>query len=162
MWSNGFCGDVFLRETDEFCVCIPPLPRPTLECVQSRFPYVRRVEADNSPEEAVILSSGTLLGKGERISGAQYELRLNCHRDLLLGYQQAVWLEGHQDEYPSLMRWVGEVYIDFPGMIVLETSGNRSILCLSNSGKRWRLCWIWLSFPPLPRGRVATNSLFYL
>lgn len=148
------------RETGEFTLQIPALPRSTFEEIQKRFPGIKAIEGvDHSPTEAVTLKLVTVLREGESsIGGTEYERRIAPHQDIILGYQQAVWLEEHQDEFPEFMALLGKVYIDFSGLVVVDDGGYRGVFCLSQGGGRWHVGDGWLSGDFFRRGRVASSS----
>ena len=104
---NGFrmqIGDDF-RTMEAVAITIPALARPTLEELQAQYSWIKSIERDNSPTEAVKLSLATVLrpDETEAISGVEYERRLTSKLDLIFGYQQAKWLVEHQDEFPDFM-----------------------------------------------------------
>lgn len=150
-----------IRFTDELILRIPALPRPTIEELQGKFPWIRSVERDTSPTEAITLRLGTVLRGGEgTIGGGEYERRLAPKQDILLGYQQAVWLLESQDQLPELMAMaiLGKVYIDLPGLVVAGAGGLRSLPYLRRDGGRWRLRWNWLGYGFSSDGRIAVSS----
>jgi hypothetical protein len=138
-------------------ITIPALPRPTLKELQEKWPWIQSIESDRSPEEAVTLELDTVLKKGENyISGMEYERRI---KDIpVLGYQQAVCLVEHQDEFPEFKKLCGKIYIDFLGLMVLDDDGDRSFPCLHESGGRWGLVWGWVDSGLDSGGRVARSG----
>lgn len=150
-------GD-FFRETGEFTVTIPALSRPTIEELQLEFYWIKSIERDSSPTEAVTLRLGTVLRAGENsINGQEYERRLVSVTGLL-GYQQIKWLVDHQDEHPVFKALLGEIYIDGPGLVVVGSDGSRNFPCLSGGGGRWSLYWRWLSHGLGGGGRIAVSG----
>jgi len=152
----------FFRETGDLngrVVRIPALARPTLEALRSKHDWIRSIETDSSPVSPVTLVLGTFLRVGEgAIGGAEYECRRMPRIDVCLGYQQAAWLVEHQDEFPELMALLGKIYIDFPGLSVVNDDGNRDFPYLSKVGKRWNLSWDWAGSILIPSGRIAASS----
>ena len=144
--------------TTESCsITIPALAQPTLDTLRSKYSFIKSIERDTSPVEAVILNLGTVLTTDENsISGSKYESRIMPLPTL--GYQQATWLVEHQDEFPEFMTLLGKVYIDFPGLVVLSADGDRDIPCLGQDGRRWGLVWHWIGRAFNRRGRVAVSG----
>jgi len=143
------------RETGELSLALPALPRPTLEEIQERYPSIRSIERDTSPEHPVTLVLVTLLRPKELlVVNPEYDRRLARLRSSLLGYQHLHWLLEYQAELPSLMALFGKVHIDFPGIRVVHKNG---ILlapsCLPSVGGRWYGDWSLGS--GFPDGRVA-------
>ena len=157
---NGFrmqIGD-FFRETGELTLSIPALPRPTLQELQAKFSWIKSIERDTSPTDAVILKLGTVLRPDEeRVNGTEYERRLVLKPGLCLGYQQAVWPTEHQDEFPAFMALLGKIYIDFSGLVVVDGDGRRRVPCLVRLGLRWHLHWGWLGADLDQSGRLAVS-----
>ncbi len=162
--KNGFCvlrGDDF-RTTHELSIHIPALPAMSLQEIQAwsneRFSWVKSIERDSAPTEAVTLTLVTVLREGEdRIPGKEYERRIAPHQDLILGIQQAIWLEEHQDEFPEFMALLGKIYIDFSGMVVVDGGGSRHVFCLGQGGGRWYVGYGWLGRGFGRLGRVASS-----
>ena len=161
---NGFrvqVGD-FFRETGELVIHIPALARPTLEQLREKYSWIRQengIERDTSPTDPVTLKLGTVLRPDEEwIKGAEYEQRLAPKLDISLGYQQALWLVEHQDQFPEFMALLGKVYIDFPGLVVVSVDGYRRFACLSRGGGRWCLLWRWIDNGLSQDGRVAISG----
>lgn len=117
------------RETTEITVEIPALPRPTLEELQEKFPWIKSIRRDSSPTEVVTLKLG-------------YERRLVSSPNMVLGYQQAVWLIEYQDKIFSLTALLMRNYVDFSGLAVVDELGDLSVLCLRNDNGRWGLYWL--------------------
>src|SRR4029077_13147853 len=124
-------------------VKIPVLKRPTLKELQSKFPWIKSIERDTSPTKACVFNPITVLREGEtNIFGKEYEKCLNVSErtemgEPLLGYQQAVWLVEHQDEFPEFMALLGKVYIDFAGLVVVDVHGDWDFPYLNHRGGRW-------------------------
>lgn len=161
---NGFqlqIGDFFL-EMEEVTVRVPALPRPTLEQLREEFSWIREengIERDTSPTEAVTLKLGTVLRPDEeRVNGSEYEQRITPKLDICLGYQHACWLVEHQDEFPELMAFLGKVYIDFPGLVVVDADGDRDFPFLDEVGERWYLGWFWVEDALDRDGRIAFSG----
>jgi hypothetical protein len=148
-----------LRETGELTINIPALPRPTLAELQAKYNWIRSIERDSSPTEPVTLVLGTVLREDETsaISGPEYERRLQSHHVVLLGFQHRQWLLEHQDEIPALRPLLGTVYIDFPGLVVVDRGGDRSIPYAYQYGERWGDDWRWLVSDFRSHGRVAVS-----
>ncbi len=158
------CGNAEIKycevfhETGELTIKIPTLPRPTLKEIQERFLGVRSIERDSSPTKELTLKLVTVLREGENsIGGKEYECRIAPKQDIVLGYQQAVWLEEHQDEFPEFMALLGKIYIDFSGLVVASGGGGRSVFCLGRRGGRWCLRCGWLGSDFGRGGRVASS-----
>lgn len=158
---NGFriqVGD-FFRETGEVAIQIPALPRPTLAELQAKFSWIKEIEPDTSPECAVTLALGTLLRSNEeRISGSEYQQRRVPLVSRMFGYQHAERLIEHQYEFPGLMALLGKVYIDFPGLVVVDADGRRYFPCLDGHGRRWYLLWRWTGRDLDRNGRLAVSG----
>lgn len=141
-----FVAYEYPRETGELTIQIPALPRPTLKDIQKKYPWVKSIERDTSPEGPVTLQLATVLRPGENvIGGTEYERRLAPSQDVSLGYQQWQWLLEHQDEYPVFMALLGKVYIDFPGIVVVHEGGDRGVPYCGQYCTRWRDGWHWLN-----------------
>lgn len=150
----------FFRETGELTIQIPARPQPTLEEIQKRFPGIKAIEGvDHSPTEAVTLKLVTVLREGESlIGGTEYERRIAPHQDIILGYQQAIWLEEHQDEFPEFMALLGKIYIDFSGLVVVDGYDDRHVFYLLRGDRRWDVYCGWLGCAFDRDGRVASSS----
>lgn len=134
-----------LRVTNELTLQIPALAPPTLKELQSKWDWIESIERDSSPTKAVTLKLATILRVSEgSVNGDEYEKRIARKLDLILGYQQAVWLVEHQDEFPEFMALLGKVYIDFSGLVVVRSGGYRNFPYLIQSGERWYLGWRWV------------------
>ncbi len=141
----------YFRETAEFSVQIPALTRPTLAELREKFLWIRAengIERDVSPEGEVTLVLGTLLRLGESsISGQEYERRVALVSRPFLGYQQLNWLVEHQDEHPALMALLGQIYVDGPGLVVVDgDNSDRRFPYLVRYGERWHLYWAWKDY----------------
>ncbi len=160
--ANGFRvqAEDFFRDTNELTIQVPALPRPTLTELQSKFDWVKSIERDTSPTEALTLKLATVLRAEEKnlISGSEYERRIEPKKNLIVGYQHACWLVEHQDESPDLMKLLRNVYIDCPGLVVVSSDGHRHYPCLGHDGKRWDVDWRWISYGFGRRGRVGVSS----
>ncbi len=150
----------FLRDTGEFTVQIPALPRPTLEQLQAEDPWIRRIERDCSPTQAVTMKLATVLGVGETssISGAEYERRLAPHLADLHGYQQLKWLVAHQDEHLAFRALLGKIYLDGHGIVVVHESGDWRFPYLARLGERFELRWGSIGVGFYSYGRIASSS----
>src|ERR1039458_6656310 len=114
------------RLTGEISIRILALPRPSLEELQERDPWIKAIKQDTSPEESLIFTLATVLRTNEvRIGGELLMRRLASRPRGLLGYQHLRWLLDHEAEYPEFMALLGKVYIDFPGIIAQDASGIR-------------------------------------
>jgi hypothetical protein len=123
------------------------------------FDWVKSIERDTSPVEAVTLRLFTILREGETsVGGAECERRIAGKLNIILGYQQAVWLVEHQDEFPEFMAMLGKIYIDFSGLVVVNSYGSRSFPFLDRSGERWYLIWNWIDDGFGSDGRVASSG----
>lgn len=148
-----------ISPTDELTIEIPALKRPTPEELKKDFPWIRFTERDTSPEGPVKLTLVALLRAGEgSIRGAEYERRLVKIGNNGLGYQHQQWLLKNQDKFPKLAALRGKVYIDFPGLIVVSSLGNRCIPYVNDAGKRWGGDWGWLGSAFRSRNRVAVSG----
>ena len=154
---EGRFPDQLFVETGELVLRLPALARPTLGALRSNFDWIKKIEGDGSPTEVTTLRLGTLLRANEdSIDGQEYERRRVSLPTL--GYQHAVWLVAHQDEFPALMALLGKVYIDFPGLVVVNVDGNRNFACLIRGGGRWGLGWDWAGSSLSSDGRVAVSG----
>ena len=154
------------RETGELtgtnAITIPVLPRPTPKALRSKYDWIREkdgIEADTSPTDAVTLALGVVLRpKESSINGQEYERR-RLSLPGLLGYQQAAWLVENQDD-PKLAAFkalCGKIYIDFPGLVVVDADGRRLFPDLDELGGRWDLCWSWTGHDLDQDGRLASS-----
>jgi len=145
------------RQLEDLKIQIPALPRPTLEELQGRFGWIKSIHEDNSPTKASTMTLGTVLRLTEyRIDDEEYTRR----REGLpsLGYQHGVWLAENQDNLPELMAQLGRVYIDLPGIEVVDADGRRRFPYLSQCGGRWGLGWFWSDRKLFRDGRLAVHS----
>jgi hypothetical protein len=148
----------FWRALENISIPIPALKRPTLWDLRKQFPWIEKIEGDSSPTEAVTLRLGTVLRTDEnRIGGEEYKRRLGLRSGTFHGYQQAVWLVEHQDEHPAFMALLGKVYIDFPGLVVVDGVGDRYCPCLFQDGSRWYPYWDWIGVDFGSGGRLASS-----
>ena len=151
----------FRLTSDDVMIQLPALKRPTLAGLQQDWGYIDRIERDDSTEEPVTLRLATVLKSDESsIEGAVYERRLMRLRTdgRLLGFQHRQWLLEHQTELPELMALLGKVYVDFPGIVVVDDDGSRNVPYAGQDGKRWATFWFWLNFDFVQSGRVAVSS----
>lgn len=147
----------FWRTLEDLHIRIPALKRPTLCDLRKRFDWIKKIESDASPTYALTLQIGTVLRSDEdSVVGMEYERRCGL-REGWLGYQQAVWLVDHQDEFPILMAILGKVYVDFPGLVVVRADGDHKFPCLKRNGGRWYLYWDWAGGGLGRDGRVASK-----
>lgn len=137
-----------IRISSELNIRIPALPRPTIEELRKRYPSIREsngIEKDVSPTEEVILHLGSVMRDGEKtISGDEYERRLQSEQFMLLGYQHAKWLVNCQTDHPAFMALLSKVYIDFPGIVVIDQNNRRFVPYLRQKGCYWGIHWNWL------------------
>jgi len=144
------------RLTGEISIRMPTLPRPSLEELQERDTWIKAIEQDASPEESVIFTLATVLRTNEvRIGGEELMLRLASRPRGLLGHQHLRWLLDHEAEYPELMALLGRIYIDFPGIIVLDAGGIRHFASCRMGGRHRLSCWCRLDSGFSENGRVA-------
>ena len=147
------------RETGELSIAIPALLRPTLEELQAKYSWIKSIERDTSPTEAVRLTLATVLHPDEEpINGPEYERRLVPNLNLVLGVQHALWLIEHQGEFPELMALLGKIYIDFSGIVVVDVGGLRNIPYFHQDVERWRLLWFWFGGGFDRGGRLAVSG----
>ncbi len=136
-------GDYF-RETGELKIQIPAIPRPTLEELQRKYSWIKAIEFDNSPTEPVTLVLGTVFRSDENsINGREYEYRLRSVEGKF-GYQQGLYLAKNQLVYPNFQKMRGKIYIDLPGLMVLNDGDSRRFPCLDGHGLLWVLRWPWI------------------
>ncbi len=149
----------FAIVNDEVCIEIPALPRPTLPELQAKYPWIKSIERDDSPEGPVTLRLATVLKPKEpSINGEVYEQRLMPLKDQLLGFQHQQWLLEHQKEFPELMALLGRVYLDFSGIFVVSDDGSRDCPDLYQGDRRWDGSWYWVSSGFGGGGRVAVSG----
>lgn len=125
-----------------------------------------KIERDDSPTDAVTLRLGTFLKSTESsITGPTYERRRTALRDqgLLLGYQHQQWLIANQHtlsepQKSAIVTLLGKVYIDFPGIVVVNSVGYRFFPCLGQGDKQWGEHWFWSDVDLLRFGRLAISS----
>jgi len=146
--------------TEKLTIKIPALPRPTLKEIQAVFPWINKIDRDTSPTEASTLQLATVLSEGElSIGDEEYERRRVAMRTtIFLGYQQAVWLVEHQDEFPEFMALGGTIYIDFTGLVIVDGVGGHDFPFLVRRGARWKLDCGWSGRGADARGRAAFST----
>ena len=150
--------DDYLRETGEITIELPALKRPTEDELRKKYSWLRSIERDDSTETPITLTLATVLNPDEKsISGKEYERRLMSAQNRLLGYRHREWLLEHQDEFPALKPLLGKVYIDFPGIIVVNVDGDRLYPCALQNGVRWDDDWNWFDCGFFSLGRVAVS-----
>lgn len=136
---------------------LPALKRPTRKAIQKKLPWVKSIERDISTAKKVEVEFVSVLqGSESYISYPVYESRLkDAHTSL--GFQHALWIEEHQDEFPELktLRESGIWYIDFTGMLAVDDDGDRNFPSLGRVGLRWELYRGWLGHDFSSLGRVA-------
>ncbi len=145
---------------DDVVIQMPALKRPTLEEIRVSWSYIQRIERDDSTEEPVKLRLSTVLKSTEgSIDGATYERRLTVLRGKggLLGFQHRQYMLKVQREYPALMALLGKVYIDFPGIIVVNQVGDRCIPYVIRDGMQFVGYWYGLGGDFYGIGRVAVS-----
>ena len=142
--------DCFRLMDEAVVIEIPALKRPTLAEVQASWSHIKKIERDDSLEGPVTLRLATVRKSTEpSVDGPTYERRTQKLRDegKLFGFQQRQWLIANQDNEKAipdpkvrvaLNALIGQVYVDFSGLIVVGASGSRCIPDASSFGERWR------------------------
>lgn len=137
-------------------IIIPALKPLSLKAIQNKWSWVKSIERDTSVTKKVEVGFFSVLQGAETyISSTDYQERLKGRP--LLGFQHALWLQEHQDEFRELqeLRASGVWYIDFPGTIVVGGGGGRCFPYLGNDGERFRLYGGWVGIGFSSDGRVA-------
>ena len=143
--GGRFTGTDFFSVTNELAIEMPALKRPTFKELRKRY-SIRSIEYDYSTEDPVVMRLATVLLPGEAsIDGEEYERRLITKPGTVLGYQHEEWVVEHQDEYPALMAFLGKIYIDFSGIVVVDRRGIRSILSCGQRDSRWVGRWLLIN-----------------
>ena len=143
----------------DLAIRIPALARPALADVQKQFPWIKSIQEDQSPAGAVTLKLASVLESSEvSISSEEYEQRLAPRQQEALGFQQALWLVEHQDEFPEFMALAGKIYIDFPGLVMVDGINGRDFAFLVRHGSRWSLECGWSGRGADHRGRIAVGN----
>lgn len=153
-------GD-FFRETGEFTIKIPALKRPTLEELQEKYNWIKSIERDISPEGPLTLTLGTVLLPSEnRIDGKEYKRRLVFVPSAPLGLQHRDYMLDHQDnpELAPFNAYLGEFYVDFPGIIVVHGDGDPALPYVDDGGKRCDGGWRWADSGLNDYGRIALGK----
>lgn len=153
--------DCFRLLHDDVVIEIPARKRPTLADVQASWGYIEKIERDDSTEEPVTLRLSTVLKSTEgSIDGPTYERRLTVLRGngRLLGFQHRKFMFEVQKQYPALMALLGEVYIDFSGIIVVNQDGRRYVPYARSGGGRFADYWDGLGDDFSGLGRVAVSA----
>lgn len=146
-----------MTNKEQLNITIPALKRPTSKALKKERDWIKSIESDSSPTAEVTLNLGTLLEQDEDfINGDEYAKRRQGLP--MLGYQHARWLVENQEKFPAFMKLLGEMYIDFPGTIVVDSDGYRYFPYLDRRGKRWYLHWYWTDFSLDRYGRIAVSS----
>jgi hypothetical protein len=147
----------YFRETGEVSIQLPALKRPTLKELQSKYNWIKSIERDTSTEEPVTLTFATVLvpDDGNSINGEEYEKRITSNLSSLLGFQHREYLIEHQDESPELKPFLGKIYIDFSGIVVVRRGGGRFVPACPQGGSCWGGLWHWLSLGFYSSGRIA-------
>ncbi len=149
----------FFRETAEFTVNVPALPRPTLAHLRAKFDQVDSIERDTSATDALTLTLGTVRHPSEEaISVDEYEIRIAPKSGASLGYQHALWIEENQDQFLELKKLVGKIYIIFSGFVMVRSNSSRNSPELMGGTERWKFVWHWLVGDFTPAGRIAIEK----
>ena len=146
------------RETGELQIPIPALERPTSSELRKKLSWIKSITRDSSPISEVTLRLATVLriGEGDSIDGHEYNRRVMPKHNILLGFQHASWLVDNQDILPGEFRdLLGEVYIDFPGLVVVYEFGGYLIPSLFRQEERWAIRWTPLTDIFQSHGRIA-------
>ena len=156
---EGRRAEDFFRYPEDLVIQIPALPRPTFDELRRKFSWIKKIERDTSPTGPVTLRFATILRADETspVSVKEYERRIAPALPRLLGYQHCKWLTTHQDEYPALKTLLGKVYINFSGIVVVDSDGGR-LFPYGNSHKRWTLLFSSFDVDFCLSGRVAVSS----
>jgi hypothetical protein len=139
----------------------PGLARPEIAKLKAKYPGIREIVGeDTSPTGETVLDLGTVLKPDETyIDGATYAARREALQGLTLGYQHAEWIVAEQDKLPDWFKaLLGKVYIDFPGIVVLDEDDRRYFPYLDEDGERWYLHWHWAGHGLDAYGRVAVSG----
>jgi hypothetical protein len=157
---NTMAISEYFRETGELSIHLPALKRPTLKELQSKYDWIKSIERDTSTEEAVTLTFVTVLvpDDGDAIDGKEYEKRIALKLNSLLGFQHMWYLIEHRDEFPELKPFLGKIYIDFSGIVVVYRVGYRRVPFCHRHGSRWDAHWRWLGGGFGVDGRVAVGK----
>ncbi len=162
--------DCFSFTDDAVVFKIPALKRPSLADVKASWDGIRSIECDDSTEGEVTVRLATVLKSDEpQIVGGDYERRLMKLRGEggLLGFQHWKWFLANWDKPEAILddkvraalkSLIGNVYIDFPGIIVVRAGGGRGIPYAFDGGERWHGYWCWVSDAFRRYGRVAVAS----
>ncbi len=160
----------YFRFTDPDIVIPIPALKLSTEEIQNDRSWIKEIECDNSPQGPVIFRLATVLKSDEpRINGATYKRRLTQLRaeGKLLGLPHLQWLIANQDNTEAipdkkariaLKALLGNAYIDFPAIIVVDVDGHRNFPCARQSGKRWDEHWPWVRHGLHSDGRVAVSN----
>ena len=156
-------GNLF-RETGELIIQIPALRRPTLvELCKRHQENFRRIKYDTSPTEAITLRLATVLRSDEGyISTVECQHRIVSQPHIFLGYQQLWWLVEHQHDTPDLKNLHGQIYIDGPGLVLVDELGSERIPRI-NGGEKWFFTWTWITQTGASFfhfGRIAYSNSF--
>ncbi len=132
-----------LRDTGELRIKIPALPHPTLKEIQQKSSWIRSISYDRSPTKAVTFNTGTILLPNEdRVSRYEFENRMASSKpNLILGYQQAIWLIENQDELPEFKKLLCKIHIYFSGLAAIDDRDGLVVPCLKELDERWSLFW---------------------
>jgi hypothetical protein len=128
----------------EVAIEMPALKRPTLEELKKNWSGVHSIRRDDSTEEPVTLRLVTVLRTNESsISGEIYVRRLAQlqKKKKLLGFQHCEWLLKNQLAHPALMALLTKIYIDFPGIVIENSSGRLEIPYVRQYRSRFSSDW---------------------
>ena len=162
--------DCFRLMDEAVVIEIPALKRPTLAEVQASWSHIKKIERDDSLEGPVTLRLATVRKSTEpSVDGPTYERRTQKLRDegKLFGFQQRQWLIANQDNEKAipdpkvrvaLNALIGQVYVDFSGLIVVDADDDRCIPCASISGRRWYGFWHSIGSSFYSCGRIAVSG----
>jgi len=154
--SGFLAATSIVAAAEEFSLQVPATQRPTTRELRAEFPWVKNIERDSSPTNAVTLTLKQVLRSDESyVNGSEYERRIA--QESVLGYQQAAWLTKNQNDprIEQALSGLRQLQIDFPGTVAVSWHGTRSIAHLRRCGELWCLSWtsIVLGFEEVERGR---------
>jgi len=102
------------------------------------------------------------MGRETYIDGGEYAQRVATRQRVVLGFQQAMWLEEHQASFPQLMDLLDKIEIHFTGIVLIYSEkltrvhlvrGGDGLLIRKNpENDRWVLRTTLLNFCHTTKG----------
>ena len=159
--EGRFNGESFLRNTGELTICIPARKRPTLQQLQAKWPWIKKIERDTSPEGPVVFNLAMVLRDAAEgsINGPEYGgvLLRACPSCSVIS--SSLGSSSTRTSTPSSWTYSGRsTSTSRVWSVVIELGDRRSVPYGGRSGKRWGAGWGWLRGHFRQIGRLAVSG----